>query len=165
MKFSSRSIDLDDLMKSDGNNFVVTGLRFRLLGSHLNLMARFCTFDFESGKLLQPEHNSVWQYNDGEYREKLNLDDLDVPTRSIARSMSLSKHNQYLEFVNSGMNQDAAQTTIPFIDIQDVVSNPPVPLAGIGVFYKSRPGYGGFVAPKIITYDFSPHVQVPKTNS
>lgn len=160
MNYSSRSIDLDDLMKTDDNSFVVTGVRFRVKGSHLNLMARLCKFDFITGKLLEPEVNCVWQSNDDENREKLILDNLDVPTRSIKQSLPQTKHNQYLEFVNSGMDKDAAQTTVPFIDIQDVISDPPVPLAGIGMYYKSSPGYGGFVAPKIITYDLSQHFKV-----
>ncbi|KAL7729796.1 hypothetical protein ACLKA6_014660 [Drosophila palustris] len=165
MDYSSRSIDLDNIMNTGDNSFVVTGICFRVLGSHLFLMARFCKFDFKTGKLLQPEINCKWQSNDVGSRRQLNLDNLDVPTRSIANSLPLSEPDHYLEFVNSGMDQDAAQTTIPFIDIQEVVSNPPVPLAGIGIHYKSRPGYGGFIAPKIITYDFSQHIQAPKTNS
>ncbi|XP_062138828.1 uncharacterized protein LOC133847665 isoform X2 [Drosophila sulfurigaster albostrigata] len=168
MSYESRSIDLDDIMKTDDNSFVVTGVRFRVLGAHLNLEARLSEFDFKKGELIQPEVNSVWQSNDntdvsGERRQKLSLHNLDVPTRSIAYSLPQSKHNQYIEFVNTGLDKDAAQTTVPFIDIQDVTSNPPVPLAGIGIYYKARTGYGGFVAPKIITYDFTPHVQVPKT--
>ncbi|XP_034489780.1 uncharacterized protein LOC117793546 isoform X2 [Drosophila innubila] len=170
MSYESRSIDLDDIQKTDDNTFVVTGVRFRVLGAHLNLEARLSEFDFKKGELIQPEVNSVWQSNDntdvsGERRQKLSVHNLDVPTRSIASSLPQSKHNQYIEFVNSGLDKDAAQSTVPFIDIQDVVSNPPVPLSGIGIYYKARLGFGGFVAPKIITYDFTPHVQVPKNIS
>ncbi|XP_017870065.1 PREDICTED: uncharacterized protein LOC108618522 isoform X2 [Drosophila arizonae] len=168
LSYESRSIDLDDIMKTDDYSFVVTGLRFRVLGAHLNLEARLTEFDFTKGELIQPEVNSVWQSNDntdvsGERRQKINIYNADVPTRSVVTSIPISKHNQYIEFVNSGMDKDAAQSTVPFLDIQDVVSQPPVPLAGIGLYYKGRPGYGGFLAPKIITYDFTPHVQVPKT--
>ncbi|KRG06869.1 uncharacterized protein LOC6585004 isoform X2 [Drosophila mojavensis] len=167
LSYESRSIDLDDIMKTDDYSFVVTGLRFRVLGAHLNLEARLTEFDFTKGELIQPEVNSVWQSNDntdvsGERRQKINIYNADVPTRSVVTSIPMSKHNQYIEFVNSGMDKDAAQSTVPFLDIQDVVSQPPVPLAGIGLYYKGRPGYGGFLAPKIITYDFTPHVQVPK---
>ncbi|KAL7729777.1 hypothetical protein ACLKA6_014641 [Drosophila palustris] len=155
MNYSSRSIDLDNIMNTGDNSFVVTGVRFRVLGSHLNLMAQIYKFDFKSGQLLQPEVNSVWQSNDEQNGKKLNLEYRDVLIRTFNKSMPLSKHNQYLDFVNSGMDRDAAQTTVPFIDIQDVVSYPPAPLAGIGLYYKGSPGYGGFLAPKIITYDFS----------
>ncbi|XP_060651516.1 uncharacterized protein LOC132788201 [Drosophila nasuta] len=63
----------------------------------------------------------------------------------------------YLEFTNTGMLADVAQSTIPYIDIQDVASIPPVALAGIGIYYKYRGLNGGFVAPQIISYDLSPH--------
>lgn len=60
------------------------------------------------------------------------------------------------------MDKDAAQSTVPFIDTQEVTSNPPVPLSGVGIYHKGRQGYGGFLAPKIMTYDFTPHVRVPQ---
>lgn len=107
----------------------------------------------------------MYIFNSTSPRQRLNIYNANVPTRTIRSSLLLSKHNQFVEFTNSGMDADAAQSTVPFIDIQDVVSNPPVPLAGIGLYYKGRPGYGGFVAPKIITYDFTPHVEMPKNLS
>jgi len=64
MSYESRSIDLDDIQKTDDNTFVVTGVRFRVLGAHLNLEARLSEFDFKKGELIQPEVNSVWQSND-----------------------------------------------------------------------------------------------------
>ncbi|XP_034101870.1 uncharacterized protein LOC117566449 [Drosophila albomicans] len=66
----------------------------------------------------------------------------------------------YLEFTNIGMLMDVAQSTIPYIDIQDVASIPPVALAGIGIYYKHRGLNGGFVAPQIISYDLSPHLSL-----
>jgi len=95
------------------------------------------------------------------FREKMSLKDAQVPTRSTVPSIPYPSDNQYIEFTSTGLDQDAAQTTVPYIDIQEVVSEPMVPLSGIGVYYKSRDGYGGFLAPQIITYDFTPYVQVP----
>lgn len=98
-------------------------------------------------------------------RQRVNVNNANVPTRTLVSSLVQSRHNQFVEFTNSGMDADAAQSTVPFIDIQEVVSSPPVPLAGIGLYFKGRPGYGGFVGPKIITYDFTPHVEMPKNLS
>jgi len=70
-----------------------------------------------------------------------------------------SGKNQYLNFAPSDRKKDAAQSTIPFFDIQPVTLNPPMPLVGAGIFHKGQPGLGGFVALKLITYDFMPHVQ------
>ncbi|KMZ08681.1 uncharacterized protein LOC6740015 isoform X1 [Drosophila simulans] len=166
LSYEKRTIDLDDVDTED-NSFVVTGVRFRVVGTHLNLEAYYSEFDFLTGQLIQPEYNSYWKSNDntdvsGARREKLRLSNADVSTRTIAPSLPLSRHNQFIDFTNTGLDKDAAQSTVPFMDIQDVVSNPPVPLAGIGIYYKGRNGYGGFLGPKIITYDFTPHVQVPK---
>ncbi|XP_016984536.1 uncharacterized protein LOC108048421 isoform X2 [Drosophila rhopaloa] len=166
LSYESRSIDLDDV-NTDDNSFVITGVRFRVVGAHLNLEAYYSEFDFKTGQLIQPESNSYWKSNDntdvsGARREKLRLENADVSTRTITYSIPLSRHNQYIDFTNTGLDKDAAQSTVPFIDIQDVVSNPPVPLSGIGIYYKGRNGYGGFLGPKLITYDYTPHVQVPK---
>ncbi|XP_017113092.1 uncharacterized protein LOC108136442 isoform X1 [Drosophila elegans] len=166
LSYESRSIDLDDV-NTDDNSFVITGVRFRVVGAHLNLEAYYSEFDFKTGQLIQPEANSYWKSNDntdvsGARREKLRLENADVSTRTITHSIPLSRHNQYIDFTNTGLDKDAAQSTVPFIDIQDVISNPPVPLSGIGIYYKGRNGYGGFLGPKLITYDYTPHVQVPK---
>ncbi|XP_046801826.1 uncharacterized protein LOC111680146 isoform X2 [Lucilia cuprina] len=166
LTYGARSIDLDDIHTED-NTFVVTGVRFRVVGAHLNLEARLSEFNFETGQLVNPKENSFWKSNDntdvsGDRRAKIELKDPDVPIRTIAKSVPDSRHNQYLEFSASSFNKDASQSTVPFIDIQDVVSKPSVPLAGIGIYHKGRPGFGGFLAPKLMTYDFAPHIHTPR---
>lgn len=47
---------------------------------------------------------------------------------------------------------------MPFLDAQEVVPIEPVPLSGAGIFHKGRNNFGGFLAPKVITYDFSKHM-------
>jgi len=51
-------------------------------------------------------------------------------------------------------------TAIPFLDAQEVVNNPPVPLEGVGILLKAQSGYGGFIAPKIKTFDYSHYTKV-----
>lgn len=63
LSFGSRSIDLDDIL-TDDNSFVVTGVRFRIIGAHLNLEAKLTEMDFETGKLIAAEANSFWKSND-----------------------------------------------------------------------------------------------------
>lgn len=65
----------------------------------------------------------------------------------------------FVEFTYSDLDKDVAQTTVPFLDAQEVSSIEPVPLKGAGLFHKGRNHFGGFIAPKIITYDFSPHLK------
>ncbi|KAH8376690.1 hypothetical protein KR093_000909, partial [Drosophila rubida] len=162
MDYRNRGLNLDEVTMTDDKAFVVTGVKFRVSNNRLNLQVQFTKFNFEQGLLMQPKNTSVWQVKryTTSFRQKLNLENLDVPTRATLKSVS-SRDNQYLEFVNTGRSQDAAQTTVPFIDIQEVVSAQPLPLAGIGIYHKGSSGYGGFVAPKIINYDFTPHIRVP----
>ncbi|KAH8312106.1 hypothetical protein KR044_009409 [Drosophila immigrans] len=159
MSYRSRGIKLGDVMKQDDTQLVVTGLQFNVGDKILDLKVQFSKFSFENGEVSLYDNN--WRSNHGWGPDQLNLDNLDIPTLSSSSSQPLFGGNKYLEFVNTGMVEDAAQTTIPFIDIQEVISNPPVPLHGIGIYYKRSSGYGGFVAPKIINYDFSPHVKMP----
>lgn len=83
----------------------------------------------------------------------------DIPTRSPSASIPTSTTDQYIEFTYSDIDRDAAQTTVPFLDAQKVESLQPVPLSGAGIFHKGRNYFGGYVAPKILTYDFSRHLQ------
>lgn len=63
LTYGARSIDLDDV-HTDDNSFVVTGVRFRVVGAHLNLEARLSEFSFETGQLVNPKANSYWKSND-----------------------------------------------------------------------------------------------------
>lgn len=67
---------------------------------------------------------------------------------------------RYVPFTHTSFTKDAAQTTIPYIDIQPVINEPAVPLVGAGIYYKGAEGFGGFIAPKIKTYDFGRHASI-----
>lgn len=86
----------------------------------------------------------------------------DIPTRSRSKSEPTSTSNQYVEFTHTDVDADVAQTTVPYLDAQDVTSIPAVALAGAGLFYKGQRGFGGYVAPKLYTYDFAPHIEKPE---
>ncbi|KAH8310639.1 hypothetical protein KR044_002323 [Drosophila immigrans] len=147
----------------DDTTFVVTGVRFQVLDGHLNLKVHFSKFDFVKGELVEPEINRIWQSEDSsDERPKLNLENLDLPTLSkIISSKIILKKKLYVEFVNTEINSDVAQATVPFIDIQDVVSVPPIPLVGIGLFHKGEGGFGGFLSPEIINYNITSYIPVP----
>ncbi|KAG7208962.1 hypothetical protein KM043_015131 [Ampulex compressa] len=155
--WEKRALDLDDLLPPQ--NHLLTGVRFRMVGTRLNLEIRVTPFNFTTGVLINPMEKSYWHSNDITDRTELDLSRPDVPTRSQAASIPDSKMNQYLNFAPSDRETDAAQSTIPFLDIQPVEPKPPVPIAGAGVYHKGRAGSGGFVALKLITYNFAPHLQ------
>ncbi|XP_011496806.1 PREDICTED: uncharacterized protein LOC105361355 isoform X2 [Ceratosolen solmsi marchali] len=175
--WEKRAIDLDDLDAPEGH--LLTGLKFRIIGAHLNLEIRTTPFNFTSGKLI-PE-KSLWDSHDnteasemyglnGEIHQvkkriELQLNKPDIPTRSLAQSVIDSQTNQFLLFQPTDLEKDAAQNTVPFIDIQPVIPNPPMPLSGAGIFHKGREGYGGFLALKAITYNFEPHMHAESSLS
>lgn len=92
-------------------------------------------------------------------RTQLHLRDPDVPTKSHQTSLPDSQSDQFIMFTHSDIDMDAAQTTVPFIDAQLVEPNPPILLSGAGIYHKGSNGYGGFIAPKVITYDYSKHMR------
>lgn len=115
--------------------------------------------------MIEPE-KSFWVSNDNtdqmsnaKRRTEITLSNPNVPTRSRAKSTPISKPNTFIKFTHSDISKDAAQTTVPFLDAQEVVNNPPVPLEGLGLFLKGNSGYGGFLSPKIKTFDYGPYVQ------
>lgn len=58
LSWKQRAIDLNEVKGQPGH--VVTGVRFVVVGSHLNLEARMTEFNFETGKLIEPQATSVW---------------------------------------------------------------------------------------------------------
>ncbi|XP_020290288.1 uncharacterized protein LOC109857914 isoform X1 [Pseudomyrmex gracilis] len=156
--WEKRALDLDDLVSAQDH--LLTGIRFRMVGSRLNLEIRVTPFNFTSGLLIQPEEKSFWHSNDVTDRTELKFVDPDIPIRDPVQHVPDSGVNQYLNFAPSDRRKDAAQSTIPFIDVQPIELNPAVPIAGAGVIHKGHKGSGGFVAMKLITYDFAPHLQI-----
>ena len=89
-------------------------------------------------------------------RNELVLKDRGAPKNS--GNVADSNDDQFLTFTLTSEKKDGAQTTIPFIDTQEVVTNPPVPLAGMGLIHRSQPGFGGFLGLKISTYNIADHI-------
>lgn len=64
-----------------------------------------------------------------------------------------SKPDSFVDFNFSEEYADAAQSTVPFIDIQEVASEPAMPLVGLGLIHKQSRGSAGFIEPKVFTYN------------
>ncbi|KAK9501687.1 hypothetical protein O3M35_012367 [Rhynocoris fuscipes] len=163
LTWEHRAIDLDDLILP--KDHILTGIKFRKVGGHLNLEIRGSEFNITSGKLKDSGKKSRWISNDntdGAYekpRTQLHLYKPDVPTkRSIARSEPDSKSDQYIEFTSTDVDADVSQSAVPFIDTQWVTPNPPIPLVGAGVYHKGSRYSGGFIALKVFTYDYSDQI-------
>ena len=158
LAWEKRGLDLDDLVPAQDH--LLTGVKFRTVGSRLNLEIMVTPFNFTTGKLIQPLEKSFWLSNDVTERSELQFTNPDIPTHVSLPALPDSKANQYLNFAPSDRVSDAAQNTIPFLDTQPLETKRPVPIAGAGIFHKGRKGSGGYVALKLITYDFTSHLQV-----
>nr|XP_023013097.1 uncharacterized protein LOC111503107 [Leptinotarsa decemlineata] len=132
-----------------------SGVKFDYKNGNLRFQIRVSPFNFTTGVVSL---NSYYVSSSGN-RYSIDLDDAAIPTESPSSEPNWSP-NRYIDFTHTSFEKDAAQTTVPFFDIQPVTSFPQVPLKGAGLYYKGNPGYGGFVAPKITTYDFTQHMIV-----
>ncbi|XP_069676205.1 uncharacterized protein [Periplaneta americana] len=164
LSWKKRAIDLDDLVAPEG--YVLTGVRFRLVETHLNLEIMITPLNFTAGILDKPHQSSIWNGNYNtedslhEPRKRLYIPNPEVPTLTKEGSVVDSRSDQFLLFTHSDIDADAAQTTVPFLDAQPVAPEPPTLLAGAGIYHKGRPGYGGFIGLKVVTYDFNSHLNV-----
>ncbi|CRL01972.1 CLUMA_CG015288, isoform A [Clunio marinus] len=168
LAYDRREVDLDDLIAPIGH--VVTGVKLRRLGNHLNLEIRVSEIDFSSGLVMEPE-KSFWISNDNtqfsqgkEKRKEISMYLPDVPTKTRFKSVPKSSSNTFIKFTFSDIYKDAAQTTVPFLDSQDVTSSPATPLQGVGLLYKGQRGFGGFITPKIETIDISSYIRANMQN-
>lgn len=85
----------------------------------------------------------------------LSLKNADVPT--LARAPSLPEPGCVkVTFGPSGFERDRGQTTVPYVDVQEVTAT--TPLSGASLYYKGSKGYGGFVALKLRTYNMAEHL-------
>lgn len=88
----------------------------------------------------------------------MELKEPEVPTNTNTHVLS-SKSSQYVQFTTTDFKKDVAQSTIPYIDLQELVTSPSLPLSGVGIFLKGAHHSGGFLALKLIHYDFTKHLE------
>lgn len=132
-------------------------MQLKVSGSHLYLAVRQNPIDFATGQLTNPSND--WKNEAKELNSiPLNLDQPNIPTMNGQHSVVDSLPGQYMEFTHSDYLQDAAQTTVPFLDTQNVLSTPAVPLSGVGMYHKGFQKSGGFIAPSIKTFDISSYI-------
>lgn len=147
LTWKKRSIDMDTLIDLDR---VVTGLRFRVVDSHIRLEVRFTDFDYQTGRLKDSRY-SKWIGNTFQPKRQLAPIRPDIPTKAKVKSMPFHGDNVYINFQPSDIRKDAAQSTVPFIDATPLEAL--TPLAGVGLHYKTSVGSGGFIAPRLIVFD------------
>lgn len=162
LTWENRSINLDTVEIPTGK--VVTGVRFRVIESAITLQVRATDFDFISGRLINLERSS-WYASDKRNRTEVEMISKDVPILTPEKSIPNIQPNLYMKFGPTDKIKDLAQTTIPYVDAQLVEPHNPVPLSGIGLYYKAFGEYGGFIAPKILNYNMGPHISYENQKS
>jgi hypothetical protein len=96
MSYENRALDIDILEAPQ--NHVITGLRFRRLGGHINLEARITPIDFQTGTL--DSQTSTWighdktQVDEEDRRTRVSIITPDIPTRFLGRNSIDSRNNQ-----------------------------------------------------------------------
>lgn len=103
----NRTIDLDTVFDADR---VVTGVRFRVVQSHLRLQVRVTHFDFRTGQLADVQ-DSEWIGGDARERAPLDLKQPDRSTRTPQKSMPVRGENLSIQFQPTDVLKDAAQST------------------------------------------------------
>lgn len=157
LNWQNRSLELDVLEAPKGH--VVTGVRFVLREcGNLALEIKATKFDYTTGRLDLDAASSHWVSNGNRGKTELRLERPDVPTRALSKSVPDLSANQFVRFQPTDRVADVAQSTVPFVDIQKVEPHNVVPLAGLGLYYKGQPLFGGYVAPKVVTYNYGPHL-------
>jgi len=165
MSYEQRAIDLDTLSAPEG--YVLTGLKLRNIGGHLNLEIKVNPINFGSGEVVNEQF--LWIGNDNtpasnKPRQRVALIIPDVPTRLASRNKVDGDDDMYLYFDTSSAMKDVGQTTVPYLDAQPVSPKPATWLAGAGLYHKGRIGFGGFIGISVETYDFSRHMSAAQPN-
>ncbi|XP_063995655.1 uncharacterized protein LOC135173010 [Diachasmimorpha longicaudata] len=160
---AERAINLDDIMAPEGH--VVIGVRFSHLkdpkietDNPIRLEILHRGFDYYNGKLsYYIEDEAKWKGIDGHQKRTLiKFEKPDIPMKHKLNVPTVQP-NLFVKFRETDTKKDAGQSTIPFWDIQEVVTDPPFALSGVGLLHKGhRDGfYGGYMALRLLTFDFS----------
>jgi len=153
LTYDHRTIDLDTVIAPPDS--LVTGVRFHVTNDkRLTLQIRATKFNYETGKLEKLDE-SVWISSATNQKTKLDVKRPDAPIRQPNPSEPDWRSNLYVEFGPTDRDKDAAQLTVPFLD-GSFVEGQQTLLSGIGLYFKGQPGYGGFIAPSLVVYDFVP---------
>ncbi|KAF7987764.1 hypothetical protein HCN44_003627 [Aphidius gifuensis] len=82
--------------------------------------------------------------------QELMLDRPDASEFSGKNNILSVPGMHYVKFQPTDLEKDAGQLTVPYFDIQEVVTNPPSPVGGVGTYYKGSPGFGGYIGLELL---------------
>ncbi|KAK0075432.1 hypothetical protein PV326_011597 [Microctonus aethiopoides] len=157
------SIYLDDVMVHP--DFLVTGVKLvpTKKGDGFELHVHATQFDAKTGVLdglqrwFEPGEYSPNPQDYKRNRTQITMDDPDNP---IMRNNYYPdpETNKFIQFQHTSVKKDAGYHTVPFFDGQSVQS-PEFPLGGVGLFYRHQNGFGGYIAPRLFTYNITRDIE------
>ncbi|XP_011302213.1 uncharacterized protein [Fopius arisanus] len=160
---SQNILHLDDVSVPEGR--VAIGVRFKHVNdisqktnNPIEIEVLSAPYNYESGSLIV---GPVTWINSGvrSARKSIVFNSPDLPTKYMNNVPTLEK-NLFVKFRASDVDKDAGSSTVPFFDSQDMTLDPPVPLQGVGLFFKGHKDgwFGGFLAFRIYTLDFTKYL-------
>lgn len=157
LTFDDRSVNLDTIVAPIGQ--VVTGVRLhKNSAGRLHLEIRATDVDVASGKLINLE-KSIWLSNPSGGKHRINTDLSDLSVRTPRPSVPSRQEDAFIRFGPTHNRIDVSQRTVPFIESMKIQPRVLTPLSGIGLYHKGQPGFGGFLATKLVVYNFEPHIE------
>ncbi|XP_053598670.1 uncharacterized protein LOC103570677 [Microplitis demolitor] len=150
-----RSFNLDDVLLPDGE--FVTGVKFeKLNNNHFSLVLRGTEMYDSNNRIISGKTSLRFPQNTGNSRVNIDLYQLSTPLDINTQTYEMSQSGRHYVDLTISQFSDKYQNNavMPFLDMQPVNVSPSVPLGGLGLFYKSQPDYGGFLAFKHISPKF-----------
>ncbi|XP_055840633.1 uncharacterized protein LOC129908272 [Episyrphus balteatus] len=77
------------------------------------------------------------------------------PSNNLIKLPPVPGQRSFIKLQPSNFKKDLGQTSCPLIDIRPVVSNPPSPMSGFGLYIEAAEGSCGILAAKLISPDLS----------
>merc|ERR1719292_132265 len=123
MSYEQRAMDMDTLSAPEGH--VLTGVKLRNIGGHLNLEIQVTPMEFTKGNVVSDR--STWIANDNtpatdKPRTLVPIIMPDIPTKYSGENKIDTSTDQFIQFDASSAHKDVSQTTVPFIDAQPMTS-------------------------------------------
>jgi hypothetical protein len=111
LTYEHRALDTDLLEAPAGH--VITGVRLRNVGGHVNLEAKITPVKFADGKLIAG--SSTWIGNDQtpfseDPRQPVAITNPDVPVKTTSKSKIDTKHNEYIMFDATAASKDVSSS-------------------------------------------------------
>ncbi|XP_057339799.1 uncharacterized protein LOC130677169 [Microplitis mediator] len=147
-----KSFNLDDIELPDGE--FVTGMKFEKLNdTRLSLVLQGTEMYDSNNQIISGQTSLHSPQNTENSREKIDLFLLTTPLEIKNQTYEMSQSGRhYIELTESRESYTYQSIAIvPFLDMQPVRLWRSAPLGGLGLFYKSQPGYAGFLAFKLIS--------------